>query len=60
MGILIIFFGIALVAYSMSQAGNIDMENMYLITRRTLIIGFVMMVGGGLISLPPFGETGTR
>ena len=55
-GIFIILFGTSLVAYSMSQSGNIGIENEYLIARGTLILGFVMMVGGGLIALSPFGR----
>ena len=55
-GIFIILFGTSLVVYSISQISNIDMENRHLIARGTLIIGFVMMVGGGLITLSPFGR----
>jgi len=55
-GIFIILFGTSLVVYSISQTSNIDMENRHLIARGTLILGFVMMVGGGLIALSPFGR----
>ena len=55
-GIFIVLFGTSLVVYSISQTGNIDMENRHLIARGTLILGFVMMVGGGLIALSPFGR----
>ena len=55
-GIFIILFGTSLVVYSISQTGNMDVENRHLIARGTLILGFVMMVGGGLIALSPFGR----
>jgi len=55
-GIFIILFGTSLVVYSISQTGNIGMENRHLIARGILILGFVMMMGGGLIALSPFGR----
>jgi hypothetical protein len=55
-GICIILFGTSLAVYSMSQTGNIGMENRHLVARGTLILGFVMMVGGGLIAMSPFGR----
>jgi hypothetical protein len=55
-GIFIILFGTSLVVYSISQTGSIGMENGHLIARGALILGFVMMMGGGLIALSPFGK----
>jgi len=55
-GIFIILLGTSLVTYSMSQSSNIGMENGHLIARDTLIPGFVMIMGGGLIALSPFGR----
>jgi hypothetical protein len=55
-GIFIILFGTSLVVFSTSQIGNADMENGHLIARGILILGFVMMMGGGLIALSPFGR----
>ena len=55
-GIFIILLGTVLVTFSASQSGNVASESEYLAIRGILILGFVMMVGGGLITLSPFGR----
>ncbi len=55
-GILVVLFGIILVSYFVNQSGNVVLENEYVNDRGILILGFVLMVGGGLIALSPFGR----
>ena len=55
-GIFIILFGTVLVIFSVSQSGDVVLESEYLTIRGIVILGFVMMVGGGLITLSPFGR----
>jgi hypothetical protein len=55
-GIVVMLLGIALVFYSASQFDGIMMNDEYLITRAIMILGFVMITGGGLITLSPFGK----
>ena len=56
LGLMIILIGGLLVVYSVSQINIIDIENQYIPTRGVLILGFVLMVGGGLFTLSPFGR----
>jgi hypothetical protein len=55
-GIFIMLFGIFLVSYAVTQSDGIILEYDYLIMRAILILGFVMMMGGALISLSPFSR----
>ena len=55
-GILIVLSGTALVSYSVTQYDGIALEHDYLTMHAILILGFVMVVGGALISLSPFGR----
>ncbi len=55
-GIFVVLLGAVLVSFSaymsMQESSGYDA----LIVRPLMIVGFVMMLGGGLISLSPFGS----
>ena len=55
-GIVVVLIGFVLILYSIIQTGSFDMADPYPIKRGVLILGFVMMAGGGLIALSPFGK----
>ena len=55
-GLLVILIGGLLVVYSVSQTNIMNIENPYITLREVLIIGIVLMMGGGLFALSPFGR----
>ena len=55
-GVIVIVIGFVLILYSIIQTGSFDMADPYPTKRGLLILGFVMMAGGGLIALSPFGK----
>ena len=55
-GIAMIVFGAIFVFYSVVELDAVIMNNEYLTIRTIMILGFVMMMGGGLITLSPFGR----
>lgn len=55
-GINIIALGAIFVFYSIVEFDAVIMNNGYLTVRTIMILGFVMLMGGGLITLSPFGR----
>ncbi len=55
-GILIIVLGAIFIFYSIIESDVVTVNNEYLTVRAIMILGFVMLMGGGLITLSPFGR----
>lgn len=51
-GFLFLIIGIILIGYGMSQAGDFDNENHYLLMRGSIIFGLLLSIIGGYILLP--------
>ncbi|MCH9657892.1 hypothetical protein K0U27_04200 [archaeon] len=55
-GIAMIVSGAIFVFYSVVELDAVIMNTEYLTVRTIMILGFVMLMGGGLITLSPFGR----
>lgn len=55
-GIAMIVFGAIFVFYSVVELDAVIMNTEYLTVRTIMILGFVMLMGGALITLSPFGR----
>lgn len=54
LGLVLLIIGISLIAYAASLAGNFDIEDHYLKTRGSLMLGFFIAIIGGVLLYPNF------